>query len=270
MPHNPLRHEDSLLYLLDIFTYSCMNCLRSLKYLEKLHKSYKKFGLQLVIIHPFEWEFEKNARNVSEALKELGIKAPVILDPKRKLIQKLGIHFWPSQLLVKGGKVVYRHVGEGRYRNLEIKIKKILGVDGRFVFRREPTYSKIPAVYCGKRKNKRLFCKDGCPKEFGSLFLSSGWKQDGEGIINIKPGASEKLLAMGKNCFIICSAVGKAKARLKIRAFGDLSFSNQLFCRFLEVKTPGIYSIYQKDRRVKSLSITAEKGTIRIYSAAFE
>ena len=60
------------LQLLDIFSYSCMNCLRSLECIKQLDSRYRKHGLETIIIHPPEWAFEKDSRNILQALAEWG------------------------------------------------------------------------------------------------------------------------------------------------------------------------------------------------------
>ena len=61
------------LILLDIFSYSCMNCLRSLEFIKQINGEYKKFGFKIIIIHPHEWEFEKNKKNILSAFKKYKI-----------------------------------------------------------------------------------------------------------------------------------------------------------------------------------------------------
>ena len=36
--------------------------------------------------------------------------------------------FWPTQILLKNGKIVYKHIGEGNYKKLENEIVKILDI----------------------------------------------------------------------------------------------------------------------------------------------
>ena len=68
------------LLLFDIFSYSCMHCLRSLDYIKKINNKYKKYGLKTILIHPPEWEFEKNSDNILHSIKKQKIKFPIIID----------------------------------------------------------------------------------------------------------------------------------------------------------------------------------------------
>ena len=141
------------LLLFDIFSYSCMNCLRSLDYIKKINNKYKKYGLKTILIHPPEWEFEKNGNNILHSIKKQKIKFPIIIDKDKKLIKKLKINFWPSQVLIKSSKnpknflghkksqrdffvnnrIIYKHTGEGNYKALENKIIDILKIKTCFL-----------------------------------------------------------------------------------------------------------------------------------------
>ncbi len=141
------------LFLLDIFSYSCMNCLRSLKIIKKISRKYRKRGLRTVIIHPPEWEFEKNKGNIINAADKNSIKFPIIIDTKKRIISGMNIDFWPSQALFSNGKILYSHIGEGNYRELEGKIIEFFGIKSKMLFYDEPKYSRFPAIYLGKKKN---------------------------------------------------------------------------------------------------------------------
>ena len=68
--------------VLDFWTYSCINCLRTLPYLERWDETYRDKGLVIVGVHTPEFAFERVPSNVERAVKQLGVKYPVALDPK--------------------------------------------------------------------------------------------------------------------------------------------------------------------------------------------
>src|SRR3989338_2918357 len=144
------------LLLLDIFSYSCMNCVRSLGYIKKLGKKYQKYGLKTVVVHVPEWDFEKNKNNIHSQIKSQKIRFKVKIDRDKKLIDKLKVDFWPSQLLLKNNKVIYKHIGEGNYRILENSIKKYLKIKESSIFHNEPKYTKFPTIYAGKKKKGKI------------------------------------------------------------------------------------------------------------------
>ena len=167
------------LLLFDIFSYSCMNCLRSLDYIKKINNKYKKYGLKTILIHPPEWEFEKNSNNILHSIKKQKIKFPVIIDKDKKLIKKLKINFWPSQVLIKDNKTIYKHIGEGDYKKLENKIINTLKVKTNKIFNIEPKYTKFQTIYAGKKKKGRISeIKDKL--KFGIIYKKGKWTQKNE------------------------------------------------------------------------------------------
>jgi len=261
------KYAKAILY--DVFTYSCMNCLRSWGFLEKLHEAYRNYGLELVIIHPFEWNFERDERNVKRALKELNIHVPVILDPQRKLIKKLNVNFWPAQILVKDGEVVYRHIGEGGYKQLELVIRKNIGnfqYGEKSIFPSEPKYSKIPAVYCGKRKNKKVFCNDGLPKEFGVLHASGACRQADECLISRGPDSCIFLKTKGNKVNVVAQTIGKKNSLLLARWNKGCRQRKVL----LRVSNPKLYHLLNAPAKNGTLALSAIRGKAAIYSFAFE
>ncbi len=129
---DPLTNKDfeGKVVLLDFFTYSCVNCLRTLKHLRELHKKYSSLGLLIIGIHTPEFEFEKSPANVEKALKDLKIKWPVVMDNDLNLWHLLANKYWPTKYLANpAGKIVYSHVGEGKYLETENEIRTLFNLD---------------------------------------------------------------------------------------------------------------------------------------------
>lgn len=113
--------------LLDIMTYSCINCQRSFPYVAKWYETYKDDGLIVIGIHTPEFAFEKEKANVEKAMRQFGIKFPVVLDNDYATWNALGNKFWPRKYLIDiHGNIVYDHIGEGAYEETEEKIKELL------------------------------------------------------------------------------------------------------------------------------------------------
>ncbi len=113
--------------LLDIWTYSCINCQRTIPYLNAWYEKYKDQGLVIVGLHTPEFAFEKNKKNVENAVEKFGIKYPVVLDNDYSTWKALGNQFWPRKYLVDiDGYIVYDHIGEGAYDETEKEIVKAL------------------------------------------------------------------------------------------------------------------------------------------------
>jgi len=59
--------------LVDFWTYSCINCLRTLPYLKAWHQKYRAQGLVIIGVHTPEFAFEKDQRNVEQAIHDLAL-----------------------------------------------------------------------------------------------------------------------------------------------------------------------------------------------------
>ena len=156
-----LRNTGQGTVLIDIFSFSCMNCRRSLEYISKLSSRYGRYGLKTIMVHTPEWRFEKNQKNILHYLRKKKLDAINVFDSRKNIIKKYKVNFWPSQILLHHGKVVYRHIGEGDYKRLEHVMRKLLKVKSARVFTAEPKYSRYGCFYLGKKKQNKKVVKDG-------------------------------------------------------------------------------------------------------------
>ena len=247
------------LELFDIFSYSCMNCIRSLGYIKNLDAQYKKYGLKTVIVHVPEWGFEKSKSNIYGAAKSQKIRFPVKIDKDKKLINKLKVDFWPSQLLIKNSRVVYRHIGEGSYKALENAIKKHLGVKERSIFNNEPKYTKFQAIYAGKNKKGKISqIKDKL--RFGFICIDGKYWQNKE---FLKINGPLTLLAKGKKVNFVAESENRKPLKVYVKINGR-------FIKTFKASKPKLYKIAESESsKTKTLTLTAN-GNLRVYSFSFE
>lgn len=120
--------------LLDIMTYSCINCQRTFPYVTAWYNKYKDDGLVVIGIHTPEFAFEKDKKNVEEAMKRFGITYPVVLDNDYGTWNAYGNSFWPRKYLIDiHGNIAYDHAGEGQYEETEMKIQDLLAQRKEFL-----------------------------------------------------------------------------------------------------------------------------------------
>ena len=258
------------LLLLKIFTYSCMNCLRSLEFIKKIDKKYRKFGLKTIILHPFEFKFERDIGSIKNAVKKHSIKFPIIIDKNKRLIKKLGVDFWPADILIKNEKIIYSRIGEGSYKMLENNIIKHLNSakNAHRLFSKEPNLSKIPAVYCGCKK-KGIIKKYENSKskiKFGIIYTEGIWKQNNECIKSSNKNRkinSVYILSKGKSVSVVAGLNGNKSAKLKI-------YINKHFHKSIKISGNDIYRIADFSNKKNHIVGLSTKGKIKIYSFAFE
>jgi cytochrome c biogenesis protein CcdA/thiol-disulfide isomerase/thioredoxin len=117
--------------VLDFWTYSCINCLRTLPYLKRWDETYRDKGLVIVGVHTPEFAFERVPSNVERAVKQLGVRYPVALDPKFGTWNAWGNRYWPAKYFIdRQGHVRYAHFGEGDYAENEGVIRDLLAEPG--------------------------------------------------------------------------------------------------------------------------------------------
>ncbi|MEO6921206.1 MAG: cytochrome c biogenesis protein DipZ [Collimonas sp.] len=113
--------------LIDFWTYSCINCLRTLPYVKTWNDKYKDAGLVVIGVHAPEFAFEKQLKNVLNAVHELGVSYPVALDNNFSIWQAFNNQYWPAHYFVDAqGKIRGHHFGEGNYDESEQLIRKLL------------------------------------------------------------------------------------------------------------------------------------------------
>lgn len=122
--------QDSLkgkVVLVDFWTFGCANCARTFPHLIEWHKKYKDEGLVVIGVHSPEFEYEKNLASVKKAISKYQIPYPVAVDNQLSTWREYGNMAWPTHYFIDGqGKIRYVHLGEGRYKEQEKVIKRLL------------------------------------------------------------------------------------------------------------------------------------------------
>ena len=115
--------------LVDFWTYSCINSIRQLPYLRAWARKYRDQGLVVVGVHSPEFAFEKNPDNVRQAVKDLGVGAPIAtaIDSDHGVWLDFNNQYWPAIYIVDAHGRIRHHVfGEGEYAQTERVIQQLL------------------------------------------------------------------------------------------------------------------------------------------------
>lgn len=124
---NSMRELRGKVVLVDFWTYSCFNCVNTFPYVQAWHEKFAAEGLVVLGIHAPEFDFERNSKNVKNAVKKYGLTYPIALDNGFKLWRAYKNRYWPAFYLIdKKGMVRYTHFGEGRYKEMEAAIVGLL------------------------------------------------------------------------------------------------------------------------------------------------
>lgn len=113
--------------IVDFWTYSCINCQRTLPYLKRWNEKYADKGLVIIGVHSPEFEFEKSEKNVRMAVKDFGLRYPIMQDNDFSTWKAYSNRYWPAKYFIdQNGYIRYTHFGEGGYDESEKVIQELL------------------------------------------------------------------------------------------------------------------------------------------------
>lgn len=141
--------------IIDFWTYTCINCQRTFPYLKEWWKKYQDKGLIIIGVHAPEFEFEKDKKNLSQAIKDFNLTYPIVQDNDFSTWRAYANHYWPAKYIVdKDGFIRYTHFGEGEYDKTEEVIQELLKESGVSMLSppnnpETKTFGRTPETYLG-------------------------------------------------------------------------------------------------------------------------
>src|SRR5215203_4127529 len=121
-------------FLIDFWTYTCINWLRQLPYVRAWAEKYKDQGLVVIGVHTPEFAFERDVDNVPRAAKDMRVDYPIAIDNDYTIWGAFNNSYWPALYFVDAqGHIRHHHFGEGEYEQSEMVIQQLLaeaGIDG--------------------------------------------------------------------------------------------------------------------------------------------
>jgi cytochrome c biogenesis protein CcdA/thiol-disulfide isomerase/thioredoxin len=171
--------------LLDFWTYSCVNCVRTIPYLASWYETYKDDGLVIIGVHTPEFAFERNPQNVQNAMKELGVTWPVVLDNNFAQWSAYNNRYWPAHYFIDvEGQIRYFHFGEGKYDDSEKAIRNLLA-EAKLLKARKATdlevtklESQTPETYLGYDRTEGFASPESIGRNEQKLYSSSAMMQN--------------------------------------------------------------------------------------------
>ncbi|MCR4336241.1 MAG: cytochrome c biogenesis protein DipZ [Candidatus Omnitrophica bacterium] len=150
--------------LVDFWTYSCINCVRTLPYVTGWYEKYKDRNFVVVGVHTPEFSFEKETKNVEQALGQFKIHYPVAQDNDYRTWRSYRNRYWPAEYLIDvNGHIRKTHFGEGAYAEMEQAIRQllreagnVLDVDANLLEDQTPRYQRTPETYLGVDRMERF------------------------------------------------------------------------------------------------------------------
>jgi thiol-disulfide isomerase/thioredoxin len=129
---SPLRMDQQLgrPVLIEFWDFCRPHSIRTLPYIKAWHDRYAGRGLRVIGVHAAGFEPSSDPEAVSAAVARLGIRYPVVVDTELEIWGLYGNLGWPARYLFdRRGMLFERHFGEGAYRETELAIQELLGVE---------------------------------------------------------------------------------------------------------------------------------------------
>lgn len=245
--NSPELNAESLrgkVVLVDFWTYSCINCLRTLPYLKAWDEKYRDQGLVIIGVHTPEFAFEKDMRNVEQAVADLGITYPIALDNRYAIWNAFKNQYWPAHYLIDANGVMRaHHFGEGGYIETEKEIQALLKEAGHQIASSDPVKvsgtgatlaaadtPRSPETYLGYAKQQNLVSPEEVQEDDTARYSTpqklklDQWALDGKWLISAesirlqKPGGSISYHFQGRDLHLVLGS--KNPVRIKVTLDG--------------------------------------------------
>jgi cytochrome c biogenesis protein CcdA/thiol-disulfide isomerase/thioredoxin len=226
--------------LVDFWTYTCINCIRTLPYTRAWDAAYRSRGLTIVGVHTPEFQFEHDAGNVEDAVKQNRLRYPVAQDNDYKTWNAWGNEYWPAKYLIDAkGRVRYVHFGEGGDKKTEAAIRSLLaeagaaslGADAKVGPTLKPGKEATPETYLGSARAQGWvpntpsnglhdYTGAGRPLIRSRFAFTGRWKVTDEAATALATGARIDARVVGKNVYLVLSSEGDRPRALKVELDG--------------------------------------------------
>jgi cytochrome c biogenesis protein CcdA/thiol-disulfide isomerase/thioredoxin len=226
--------------LIDFWTYTCINCIRTLPQLRAWDERYRDDGLTIIGVHTPEFPFEKDAGNVEQAIRDDGLRYPVVQDNDYATWDAYANRYWPAKYLIDAdGYVRYIHYGEGEYEKTEQAIRTLLAESGRQRLGAEtrpeverPMGEATPETYLGSARAERFvngpladgvrrYRAPGLQLPPDHLALAGTWRVSPSSATAVRD-ARLHLDFRAKRVFLVMGSRGRKPRRVRVLVDGRL------------------------------------------------
>ena len=224
--------------IVDFWTYSCINCVRTLPYITDWNTKYAHDGLVIIGVHAPEFEFEKETKNVLDAVERFGIEYPVAQDNDFSTWRAFNNRYWPAKYFIDAeGNVRYTHFGEGKYEESELVIKQLLseiGVESSEEFtaveKKEYSSDQTPETYVGFGRQNSFSSPEELQRLEAALYsfpvelpihhfaLSGDWLIEKEYARAEESGAQLKIHFSARDVFLVMDSAVPAEVNVELLA----------------------------------------------------
>lgn len=274
--------------LVDFWTYSCINCLRTIPYLKSWDEAYRDKGLVIIGVHSPEFAFEKELANVQNAVKDLGIRYPVVQDNDFTIWKRYANRFWPAHYFFdREGKLRYTHYGEGRYKESEILIQALLGEKGPLTAEQVPATKPelrpgTPETYLGYRRAAAFSSPEKVVRDASAEYsfpaalelhrwaLSGPWTHEGEAVKSEGPAKLRLRFQARRIYLVIQPPPGMAPPEVRLRVDGKPTLTPDAPDGLLKLGGDRLYQLFDGSSPTEGvLEVEVGGAGVRLFAFTF-
>jgi thiol-disulfide isomerase/thioredoxin len=116
--------------LVEFWDFCRPNSIRTMPYVKGWHERYAGDGLRVIGVHCPGFECSRSEQAVRGAVQRLEIEYPVLIDSDFEVWREYDNKGWPARYLFDGhARLFDYHYGEGGYRDTELSIQELLGIE---------------------------------------------------------------------------------------------------------------------------------------------
>ncbi|MFF5292225.1 redoxin domain-containing protein [Paractinoplanes globisporus] len=116
--------------VVNFWTLTCINWIRQAPWIRAWARAYRDDGLVVVGVHTPEFSFEHDPALVRRAVRDRGLKHPIVIDNDSAIWTAFDNNYWPALYFAdRDGVIRDFHIGEGPYAEPERTLQRLLGVD---------------------------------------------------------------------------------------------------------------------------------------------
>jgi hypothetical protein len=170
--------------LVEFWDFCRPNSMRTLPYLKEWHERYGPAGLRVIGVHCPGFDPSREEHAVRDAVARLQIAYPVLIDSALEVWEDYGNVGWPARYLFDGrGRLIDYHHGEGGYRDTELAIQELMGVEREPMAPLRPEDAPDARLLAQTEDQPGAYCG---PYEAGGVWAVL----DGAGTVRVDGGAA--------------------------------------------------------------------------------
>jgi thiol-disulfide isomerase/thioredoxin len=218
--------------LANFWTLTCINWLRQEPYVRAWSRAYRGDGLIVIGVHTPEFAFEHDTDLVRLAANERAIDYPVTVDNDYEVWSAFANNYWPALYFIDTDGIIRdQHFGEGRYKESERVIQRLLGVERELVsvgglgVEAEADWDNLntPETYLGSARSEQFASPDKREQDLrlNRWALAGEWTAGLENVVLDRAGGSISFRFHARDAHLVMSSGAREAIPFRVLLDGD-------------------------------------------------